>query len=114
MENHGENISLDDTEVYECCGCVHPRGVNASITLSYLISIVHAYLFFGQFSYLHGLISTYMLINFGVKFLPTILKRVEKIIFYLVPIRLIGSTRLFFKKLSHLHRYSELTLIRDP
>ena len=48
------------------------------------------------------------------KFLPTLVKPVGKIIFYLVPTRLLGLTRLlYFKKLSHLHRYLELTLIRD-
>ena len=67
-------------------------------------------------NYLHGLLGPpYMFIDFRGKFLPTLLKRVGKIIFYLVPTRLLGPTRLlYFKKLSHLHRYSELTLIRDP
>ena len=90
-----------------------PRNSRPS-TLSSLISMLHAYLFFGKFSYLHGLIRTYTLIDFRGKFLPTLLKRVGKIIFYLVPTRLLGPTRLlYFKKLSHLHCYSELTLIRD-
>ena len=60
------------------------------------------------------LIRTYTLINFGGKFLPTILKSVGKIIFYLVPTQLLWPTRLSnSKKLSHLHAYLELTLIRD-
>ena len=76
--------------------------------------MLHAYLCLGKFSYLHSLIRTYTLIDFGRKFLPTLLKHVGKIVFYLVPTRLLGPTGLlYFKKLSHLHRYLELTLIRD-
>ena len=45
-----------------------------------------------------------MLIAFRQKFLPTLLKRVRKIIFYLVPTRLLGPTRLLdSNKLSHLY-----------
>ena len=59
------------------------------------------------------LIRTYTLINFRGKFLPTLLKRVGKIIFYLVPTRLLGPTRLLnSKKFSHLHGYSGPTFIR--
>ena len=44
----------------------------------------------------------------------TILKHVGKTNFYLVPTWLLGTTRLLnSKKLSHLHAYLELTLIRD-
>ena len=59
------------------------------------------------------LIRTYTFINFGRKFLPTLLKRVGKIIFYLVPTRLLGPTRLLNSKIfSHLHDYSGPTFIR--
>ena len=47
------------------------------------------------------------------KFLPTLVKRVGKIIFYLVPTRLLGPTRLLnSKEFSHLHAYWDSTLIR--
>ena len=55
------------------------------------------------------LIRTYTLINFMGKFLPTLVKRVGKIIFYLVPTQLFGTTRLLdFEKVSILHVYSIL------
>ena len=64
-----------------------------------LISMQHAYLFFGKISHLHGLIRDFMLINFRGKFLPS---------------RLLWTSRLLNSmKLSHLHAYSELTFIRD-
>ena len=60
------------------------------------------------------LIRTYTLINFRGKFLPTLLKRVGKIIFYLVPSCLLGPTRLLnSKKFSHLHDFLGSTIIRD-
>ena len=59
------------------------------------------------------LIRTYTLINFRGKFLPTLLKRVGKIIFYLVPTWLLGPTCLLnSKKISHLHSYLDSMLIR--
>ena len=55
-----------------------------------------------------------MLINFREKFLPTVLKRVGKIIFFLVPTWLLGPTLLLnSKKLSRLHAYLAVTLIRQ-
>ena len=54
-----------------------------------------------------------MFINFGSKFLPTLLKRVGKISFYLVPTRLLGPARLLNSKIfSYLHDYSGPTFIR--
>ena len=75
--------------------------------------MLHTYLFFFNFSQLHSLLGTYTLINFRGKFLPTLLKRVGKIIFYLVPTRLLGPTRLLnSNKFSHPHGYSGPTFIR--
>ena len=72
-----------------------PHRLTAHHTLSCLISMLHAYLFFGKFSYLHGLIRTYTLINFVGKILPILLKRVGKIILCLVPTRLLGPKYTF-------------------
>ena len=55
-------------------------------------------------SFLHGLISSYMFIYFWKKFLPTLLKHVGKLIFYLVPTQLFGTAHLLdFEKISILH-----------
>ena len=83
-------------------------------TLSSLISMQHANLFSGKFSHLHGLIRVYTLIDFRGKFLPSVLKCVGKIIFYLVPTRLLGPTCLLnSKKLSYLHAYLAVMFIRQ-
>ena len=86
--------------------------------------MLHAYLFFRKFSYLHGLIRVFTLIFFRVKFLPTLHKREGKIIFYLVPIRLLGPACLLnSKKLfchltclfgSHANQAAKSTEIIDP
>ena len=54
-----------------------------------------------------------MFINFWRKFLPTLLKSVGKISFYLVPTRLLGPARLLNSMIfSHLHDSSGPMLIR--
>ena len=69
---------------------------------------------FWKFFLTTRLIRTYTLINFMGKFLPTLVKRVGKYYFYLVPTRLLGPTCLLnSKKFSYLHGYSDSTLIRQ-
>ena len=77
-------------EIDEYSRPIHPQhtdpegkfsSINKVSSLSCLISMLHAYLFFGKFSYLHGLIRTYTLINSMGKFLPTLLNVQEKLFF---------------------------------
>ena len=78
-------------------------------TLTCRIIVQQNLIHFSKFSNLHTLIPSYTFIKFWKKFLPTLLKRVGKIIFYLVPTQLFGTTRLLdFEKISILHVYSIL------
>ena len=76
-------------------------------TLTCRIIVQQNLIHFSKFSNLHTLIPSYTFIKFWKKFLPTLLKHVGKIIFYLVPTRLFGTTRLLdSEKISILHDYS--------
>jgi len=78
-------------------------------TLTYRINVQQSLIIFSKFSNLHGLISSYTFIYFWQKFLATLLKRVGKLNFYLVPTWLFGTTRLLHSEdFSNLHDYSIL------